>query len=108
VRAGASGPVLMGFDGIPVDQYLAADAVPDLQLIAVEYANVLKENPQYGRGASTSAPLKRWRSALTACSSCQFITPEYFVATSLRHDGNSGRSVICSPAKPAICWPRSS
>ncbi len=40
---GGLGAVIIGFDGIPLDEYLKPDAPVDLQVLAVEYATVLKE-----------------------------------------------------------------
>lgn len=39
---GGVGAVIMGYDGISIDEYIKSE-VPDVQLMAVEYANVLKE-----------------------------------------------------------------
>ena len=41
--AGAVGAVLMGYDGIAIEQYFSQGKTLDLQMVAVEYANVLKE-----------------------------------------------------------------
>ena len=88
---GGIGAVLMGFDGIPVDQYLAADAATDLQLIAVEYANVLKEI----RSMAEVLRLGALEEVVIRTDDLQFvvrfITPEYFVATTLHRDGNFGK-----------------
>jgi predicted regulator of Ras-like GTPase activity (Roadblock/LC7/MglB family) len=40
---GGIGAVIMGYDGIPIDEFVRDDAPFDLQLLAVEYATVLKE-----------------------------------------------------------------
>ncbi len=40
---GGIGAVIMGYDGIPIDEFIRDDAPFDMQLLAVEYATVLKE-----------------------------------------------------------------
>lgn len=40
---GGLGAIVIGYDGIPIDEFIVDDAPLDLQLLAVEYATVLKE-----------------------------------------------------------------
>lgn len=40
---GGQGAVIMGYDGIPIDEYIKEDASLDIQLLSVEYATLLKE-----------------------------------------------------------------
>ena len=40
---GGIGAVVMGYDGIPIDEYVCEIASFDVQLLAVEYSAVLKE-----------------------------------------------------------------
>jgi predicted regulator of Ras-like GTPase activity (Roadblock/LC7/MglB family) len=40
---GGLGAVIIGFDGIPLDEYLKEDTPIDLQVLSIEYATVLKE-----------------------------------------------------------------
>jgi predicted regulator of Ras-like GTPase activity (Roadblock/LC7/MglB family) len=40
---GAIGALIMGYDGIPIDESIRPDASLDVQLLAVEYATLLKE-----------------------------------------------------------------
>ena len=89
---GGIGAMLMGYDGIPVDQYDTADTVTDLQMIAVEYANVLKEI----RSMAEVLNLGDMEEVAIRTDRLQFlvrvITPEYFVAMTLHHDGNFGKA----------------
>ena len=41
--AGGQGAVIMGYDGIPIDEYVGEDVSLDVQLLAVEYSTLLKE-----------------------------------------------------------------
>lgn len=40
---GGIGAVIMGYDGIAIDEYFASDVPFDLPLLSVEYANLLKD-----------------------------------------------------------------
>jgi predicted regulator of Ras-like GTPase activity (Roadblock/LC7/MglB family) len=40
---GGQGAVIMGYDGIPIDEYIKEDVPLDVQLLSVEYATLLKE-----------------------------------------------------------------
>jgi len=40
---GGQGAVIMGYDGIPIDEYIKDDVPLDVQLLSVEYATLLKE-----------------------------------------------------------------
>ncbi|SEA65316.1 Predicted regulator of Ras-like GTPase activity, Roadblock/LC7/MglB family [Desulfuromusa kysingii] len=41
--SGGVGAVLMGYDGISIDQYVIAENPLDLNLVGIEYSNVIKE-----------------------------------------------------------------
>ena len=40
---GGQGAVIMGYDGIPIDEYIKENVTLDIQLLSVEYATLLKE-----------------------------------------------------------------
>ncbi|RNC69852.1 MAG: roadblock/LC7 domain-containing protein [Desulfuromonadales bacterium] len=40
---GGLGAVIMGYDGIAIDEYIRNDETMDLHLMAVEYATIMKE-----------------------------------------------------------------
>ncbi len=88
---GGVGAVLMGYDGIYIDQYfLPVDGV-DLQLIAVEYANVLKEIKK------TAEILNTGNMEEVSIGTGRFyvlvrtLSDEYFVALTIRREGNLGK-----------------
>jgi predicted regulator of Ras-like GTPase activity (Roadblock/LC7/MglB family) len=89
---GGVGAVLMGYDGIAIDQYFAAGEQIDLQMIAVEYANVLKEIRKTAEilsvGAMEEVAIKTDRFHIVV----RIITPDYFVAMTLGRDGNFGKA----------------
>ena len=88
---GGVGAVLMGYDGIAIDQYFYPVDDVDLQLVSVEYANILKEIRNTIEVLSTGAmeevsvKTSRFHVILRA------LGPEYFVALTVRADGNFGK-----------------
>lgn len=89
---GGVGAVLMGYDGIAVDQYYTAGQQVDLQMIAIEYANVLKEIRKTAEilnlGDMEEVSIKTERFHIVV----RIITPDYFVAMTLQRDGNFGKA----------------
>lgn len=89
---GGVGAVLMGYDGIAIDQYFSADQQLDLNMIAVEYANVIKEIRKTARilnvGEMEEVSIKTERFHIVV----RIITPDYFVAMTLHRDGNFGKA----------------
>jgi predicted regulator of Ras-like GTPase activity (Roadblock/LC7/MglB family) len=88
---GGVGAVLMGYDGIAVDQYFKVSEGLDLQLMAVEYANVLKEIKKtvdiLNSGALEEVSIKTGMFYFVIRS----LTDDYFVALTLERDGNFGK-----------------
>ena len=89
---GGVGAVLMGYDGIAIDQYFNATEQGDLQLVAIEYANVLKEirnaTEILNIGAMEEVAIKTERYLVVI----RIVTPDYFVAMTLHRDGNFGKA----------------
>jgi predicted regulator of Ras-like GTPase activity (Roadblock/LC7/MglB family) len=89
---GGIGAVLMGYDGIAIDQYFSPGEALDLQMIAVEYANVLREIRRTAEildlGDMEEVSIKTDRYHIVV----RIITPDYFIAMTLRRDGNFGKA----------------
>lgn len=89
--AGAIGAVLMGYDGIAIDQHFKPHESDDLSLIAVEYANILKEIRKTAEilntGAMEEVAVKTERLYVIL----RTLGDEYFVALTLERDGNYGK-----------------
>lgn len=87
----AIGAVLMGFDGIAIDQYLRQDENLDLQVLAIEYSSVLKEISHAAEilnvGTIEEVSIKTQR-FLTII---RIVSDIYFVALTLQQDGNFGK-----------------
>ncbi|BCR04687.1 GTPase [Desulfuromonas versatilis] len=89
---GGIGAVLMGYDGIAIEQHFEPCEGIDLHLVAVEYANILKEIKKaavvlnIGFMEEVSIRTERFLVVIRALSD------EYFVALTLKRDGNFGKA----------------
>ena len=88
---GALGAILMGYDGIAVDQASGSDADVDLNLMGIEYSNIIKEIRQTAEvlenGHLDEISLKTDRCYIVI----RHLTAEYFVALVLDRQGNFGQ-----------------
>ncbi len=88
---GGVGAVLMGYDGIALDQVFIDSDDIDLQLVALEYSNIVKEIRRtaevLGTGSLQEVTIKTGRFYVIIHS----LTDEYFVALTLLRDGNLGK-----------------
>lgn len=88
---GGVGAVLMGYDGIAIDQYVKQDVSLDLNLVAIEYSNVTKEICkaadvlETGKLQEVSIKTEQYFVIIHA------LTDEYFVALTISRDGNYGQ-----------------
>ena len=88
---GGIGAVLMGYDGIAIDQYFAPDEELDLQMVVVEYSNVLKEIRKtadiLSLGDMEEISIRTDRFIIVI----RILNDEYFVAMFINRDGNFGK-----------------
>lgn len=88
---GGIGAVLMGYDGIAIDQYFAADEKLDLQMVVVEYSNVLKEIRKtadiLSLGDMEEISIRTDRFIIVI----RVLNDDYFVALVINRDGNFGK-----------------
>jgi predicted regulator of Ras-like GTPase activity (Roadblock/LC7/MglB family) len=88
---GGVGAVLMGYDGISIDQYFAPDEELDLQMVVVEYSNVLKEIRKTAEilslGDMEEISIRTDRFIIVI----RMLNEEYFVALVINRDGNFGK-----------------
>ena len=89
--SGGAGAVLMGYDGIAIDEFVCADAELDANLVAVEYSNVTKEIRKAAEileaGALQEVSVKTEQFYVIIYT----LTDDYFVALIVRRDGNFGQ-----------------
>ena len=89
--SGGAGAVLMGFDGIGVDQYSVDANRLDLNLVGIEYSNVIKEI----RNAADILKVGLLQEVSIKTENYYIIirplTDEYFVALLIDRQGNYGQ-----------------
>ncbi len=89
--SGGIGAVLMGYDGIPVEQYLEPVEGLDFQLLSVEYANVIRDVKKTvelldtGMMEEVSIKTELFYVIIRA------LTDDYFLALTLDRNGNFGK-----------------
>ena len=89
--SGGIGAVLMGYDGIGIDQYCIEDSILDLNLVGIEYSNVIKEI------ISAAEILSIGKLQEVSIKTDQYyviirsVTDEYFVALIVENRGNYGQ-----------------
>lgn len=89
--SGALGAILMGYDGIAIDQYFKPREGLDLPLVAVEYSNVLKEIRRTAEILDTGAMEEVVVKTESLMVVIRTLTDEYFIALTLERDGNFGK-----------------
>lgn len=88
---GALAAIIMGYDGISIDEYLVENVPFDLQLLAVEYANLLRDIRrtidllQNGDMQEVSIATDRVRVLVRT------ISDEFFLVLIIDADGNFGK-----------------
>lgn len=87
---GAIGALIVGVDGIPVEEY-APDRGMDLQSMTVEYATLLKEIEKGSRAAHLGTTKEVTVIAERAMIMLRRLNDEYFLVLILRPDGNFGK-----------------
>jgi len=89
--SGGIGAVLMGYDGIGIDQYIDEENTLDLNLVGIEYSNVTKEIATAADvlsiGALQEVSIKTEHYYVIIHS----LTDEYFVALMIERSGNYGQ-----------------
>lgn len=84
--------LLMGFDGIPVDQYVRDDATIDVETIGMEYSVILKSIRQAAEMLEAGDALEVAIKAERMITVIRLLNDEYFVAVSLKPSGNLGKA----------------
>ena len=88
---GGLGSVIMGYDGISIDEYLCDAAGLDVQTMTVEYASVLKEIRR-AVGVLNTGDLEEVSIISEQCSVIvRGINEDFFVALIMSADGNFGK-----------------
>jgi predicted regulator of Ras-like GTPase activity (Roadblock/LC7/MglB family) len=88
---GGVGAIVMGYDGIPIDDYIKENIHLDVQLMAIEYASILKEIKRtievLKTGVLEEVSIASEKSYVTV----RVVSEDFFLALVLTHDGNFGK-----------------
>lgn len=88
---GAIGAVIMGYDGISIDEFILLSESFDVQLLAVEYATLLKEIKQTVELLKTGAMEEVSVATADVRILIRAISDEFFLVLLLKRDGNFGK-----------------
>lgn len=87
---GALGAVIVGLDGIPVEEYSIGSEV-DIQSMTVEYSALLKEIEKGSQASQMGTTREVAVIAEKAMIMLRRLTEEYFFALIIKPDGNFGK-----------------
>jgi predicted regulator of Ras-like GTPase activity (Roadblock/LC7/MglB family) len=88
---GGVGAVIMGYDGIPIDEYIVDEAGFDVQLLSVEYSNVVKEIRRAVEVLKTGMMEEVAIATDLSRVLIRVINDDYFLLLLLLQDGNFGK-----------------
>lgn len=89
---GAMAGLLMGFDGIPVDQYAKGDASLDVEIVGMEFSVILKEIKR-AAGLLEAGPAQEVAiRAEKLTTVIRMLNDQYFAAVALQPNGNFGKA----------------
>lgn len=87
---GALGALVVGVDGIPVEEYAVTGDL-DLQSMTVEYATLLKEIERGSQASQLGSTREVTVVADKALIMLRRLTEEYFMVLIIKPDGNFGK-----------------
>jgi predicted regulator of Ras-like GTPase activity (Roadblock/LC7/MglB family) len=87
---GALGAVIVGLDGIPVDEY-TIDADFDLQSMTVEYSSLIKEIEKGSQASNLGSTKEITVIADRAMIMLRRLNDEYFIVLIIKPEGNFGK-----------------
>lgn len=90
---GAIAGLLMGYDGIPVEQYVRDDSVElPVDTVGQEYSVILKEIRKAAEMLEAGEAREMAVKAERMITVVRMLNDEYFVAVTLRPEGNLGKA----------------
>lgn len=89
---GSLAGLVMGFDGIALDQYVRPDAQIAVENIGAEYSLVLKEIRKAAQMLDAGDAHEVAIRADKLTTIVRFLTPEYFAAVALVPEGNANKA----------------
>lgn len=89
---GAIGAVLMGYDGISIDEFIQEGQPEELQLLAVEYTSIIKEVRRAVEVLKTGRMEELSLSTEQSRIVIRTVNEDFFVLLALVSDGNFGKA----------------
>jgi predicted regulator of Ras-like GTPase activity (Roadblock/LC7/MglB family) len=99
---GGIAAVIMGLDGIPVDQYIRQNTL-DVNTVAMEFSFILAQIRKAGDSLQVGSLEELTVKAQRLLLVCRMISPQYFVAVAMAPEGNFGKArFLARMATPAL------
>jgi len=100
---GGLGAVIMGYDGIPIEEYILTGLF-DVQMLAVEYSNIMKEVKRtidlLKTGDMEEILITTGQTRIIIRTICE----DYFIILALDSDGNYGKGrYLLKREAPKLC-----
>ncbi len=89
--SGGIAAVIMASDGISLTQYVKPEESIDLEILGIEYANLLAEVTKHAQAMEAGDVKEMSLKTENFLSIIRVLTSEYFVALIMRKDGNLGK-----------------
>jgi len=89
---GGVAALLMGYDGIAVDQYVRGDSTIDVQTVGMEYSVILSGIRQAAEMLDAGTTLEVSIKAEHLTTVVRYLTEEYFMAITLIPGANVGKA----------------
>ncbi len=100
---GGIAAVVMGLDGIPVDQYVRAKDRIDVQTVAMEFSFIISQVRKAGESLQVGGLEEFSVRADRLLLVCRMLTQAYFVAVAMAPEGNFGKCrYLVRVASPAL------
>ncbi|MCA9529843.1 MAG: hypothetical protein KC543_06885 [Myxococcales bacterium] len=89
---GAFAALLMGYDGIPLEQYVREDRPMNVENLGIEYTMVLKSVMNAARNLGSGSTNEVAIRAERLTTVIRLLNDEFFLAVALSPNGNSGKA----------------
>lgn len=100
---GGIAAVVMGLDGIPVDQYVRQNDKVDVSTVGMEFSFILGQVRKAGESLQVGGLEELSVKAQRLLLICRMLSPQYFVAIVIAPDGNFGKArYLARMAGPAL------
>jgi predicted regulator of Ras-like GTPase activity (Roadblock/LC7/MglB family) len=100
---GGIAAIVMGLDGIPVDQYVRTKDRLDVQTVAMEFSFIIGQVRKAGESLQVGGLEEFSVRANRLLLVCRMLTQSYFVAVAMAPEGNFGKCrYLVRVASPAL------